>query len=285
LADQETRNAPPSLPQRSGIVKCVKEIRRQLQRRRAKKMQENATDRAARSTARATWAIAILTAATIGVALSQYVIFGRQLDVMENDKRPWIRVTLSLSKPVLLTEWSKQRGINVPLNFALKNYGQVPAININVSPSIIVHPGNPRRAELDAPQKTTCEAARIESDKNPIGGIAIFPNEAESIESNIATNVREAFTAESPVLFAVLGCVDYTYGNGRHGQTGFRFVLGKGAEGQVLGLPFIEGAPVQSYDIPEDLIKSGYPSDPPKIAAIPASNVYFKPADSGNYAK
>jgi hypothetical protein len=51
------------------------------------------------------------------------------------------------------------------------------------------------------------------------------------------------------------------------------------------GVPFVEGKPVEGYDIPDDVIKKGFPASPPKEARIPISDIYFKPADSGNYAK
>jgi hypothetical protein len=58
-----------------------------FQTSRAERNKRPVMDRAAESTARATWIIALLTIATIAVGISQYVIFGRQLDVMENQLR------------------------------------------------------------------------------------------------------------------------------------------------------------------------------------------------------
>jgi len=59
-------------------------IKNWLQAKCAEKKKQNLTDRAAKSTARATWAIAALTLVTIGVGISQYVIFSRQLDEMRS---------------------------------------------------------------------------------------------------------------------------------------------------------------------------------------------------------
>jgi hypothetical protein len=79
----EPHNPPPPQTQPNWIVRRVQEIKGYLQERRAKKKKQNPVDRAATSTARATWAIAVLTAVTIGVGWSQYRIFDRQLTVMQ----------------------------------------------------------------------------------------------------------------------------------------------------------------------------------------------------------
>jgi len=64
---------------------------------RTKNEKERAENRSANWTAWATVAIAILTAVTIGVGISQYIIFDRQLGVMQGqltemqaEQRPWI---------------------------------------------------------------------------------------------------------------------------------------------------------------------------------------------------
>lgn len=286
MTNQEESNAPanPSeQPNPSWVARTVQRIKRYLQDRRTKQEKENPQDRAARSTARATWAIAVLTAVTICVGVSQYIIFGRQLDVMENDKRPWIKADVSIPAYVLTTEWEGSRGINFPLKFLLRNFGQVPAVNVRIYQTVAVHPGNILREQLSAPQKEICDSASSKSDKNPIGGIAIFPNETEVIETGNGLSGGGLYKDGKPVLFAVLGCVDYTYGDGRHGQTGFRFMLGKDVGGMVSGVPYVEGLPLQSNVITEDDIKNG--ADPVKGAKIPIEELYFKPADSGNYAK
>jgi hypothetical protein len=288
LTDQETSNIPDSptaKPQPKWIARCIQRGKNYLRERGTKKQQETAQDRASRRTADATIWIAILTAVTVGVGISQYVIFGRQLDVMENDKRPWLSAEISIPAYVVVTEWEKSRGIDVPLRFSLKNYGQQPAINVRVYPRVALHPGNPRREELSIIQKGICDSAGAESDKNPIGGIAVFPTETEVVETGSSISGDAIYKNGEATLFALLGCVDYTYGNGKHGQTGFRFMIGQDVGGLVWGVPFVEGKPVEGYDIPDDVIKKGFPASPPKEARIPISDIYFKPADSGNYAK
>ena len=147
---------------------------------------------------------------------------------------------------------------------------------------MVVHPGNARRGELAAPQKKTCEEGGIDSDKNPIGGITIFPNETGTIELGSGAS---GFENGQSALFSLLGCVIYNYGSGAHGQTGFRYMLGKVQDGKVWGVPFTEGPPSEPYSPGEELLKSGFPKDPPKVARIPIGELYFKPEDGGNYAK
>ena len=78
---------PPSRPDKpTWLIRTVRQLQRYRYERRAQKSKESPADRAARSTARATWAIAVLTAVTIAVGVSQYVIFGRQLDEMRKTR-------------------------------------------------------------------------------------------------------------------------------------------------------------------------------------------------------
>ena len=70
----------------SRIARSVSAIQSYLKKRRSEKKQQTAADRAARSTARATWFIAFLTLATICVGVSQYLIFSRQLDEMRRTR-------------------------------------------------------------------------------------------------------------------------------------------------------------------------------------------------------
>jgi hypothetical protein len=85
LADQDSSNDPGTrsvISPRPGWL--IQGIKHKFHERRTKNNQQNSVDRAATSTARATWAIAVLTAVTIGVGWSQYRIFDRQLTVMQD---------------------------------------------------------------------------------------------------------------------------------------------------------------------------------------------------------
>ena len=84
MADEGSRDqTPPRGGEKPNwIARGVGAVQRQLEKRRAEKKQQSPADRAARSTARATWFIALLTVATIIVGYSQFVIYKRQLDEM-----------------------------------------------------------------------------------------------------------------------------------------------------------------------------------------------------------
>jgi hypothetical protein len=85
LANEDGGNQPDSpgdRPKPNRIARRVSEFKRYRDKRRAEKYHESATDKASRSTSRATWAIAVFTLATIGVGISQYIIFSRQLNEM-----------------------------------------------------------------------------------------------------------------------------------------------------------------------------------------------------------
>jgi hypothetical protein len=162
-----------------------------------------------------------------------------QLDLMENDKRPWIENKVSIVYPIRFTEWNGHKGINIRLKLNLKNHGQTPAINVKTTAYIGPHPGNDKRNEMDNHQKLICNSLKEQSDENHISGIAIFPNEFATIESG--SGRYEVYDVDNTVFFIVYGCIDYTYGNARHGETGFRMILGKEGKPFILGIPFVTG--------------------------------------------
>jgi hypothetical protein len=228
-------------------------------------------------TAFATLILALATAYLAWVA-------DRQVGIMEADKRPWIKVTVTFAKPPRLTDWGGQKGIDVSLHFDLKNYGDSPAVNLRIESPIIVHPGNPRRSELNVPQKDACDRARAAADENPIGSVAVFPGESISVEQDSGRS--GIYKTNEPVLFSILGCADYTYAGNRHGQTGFRMMLGHVTEGQIFGIPFVEGS-LQPYKEPisPDLLAHGYPAVPPKITVLQPSDFILRADDGGNYTR
>jgi hypothetical protein len=147
------------------------------------------------------------------------------------------------------------------------------------------HPGNDKLKDVLSQQEVVCTNAIEEADRDPTGGVAIFPSEPATLIGSANLSGGDLYKGGQEIRWAIFGCVDYTYGNRKHGQTGFNFVLGKNIAGMVRGLPFVEGKPIDIEPPSEDLIKGGFPKDAPKEASIPASEAWFMPADSGNYAK
>jgi hypothetical protein len=112
--------------------------------------QKNSVSRAATSTARATWAIVILTAVTIGVSLSQYRIFDRQLTVMqgqldalERDERPYVWITDKLLQP----QFHPAGGTDLPIGqivwtWEFTNFGNGRAIGLSSKDYIRMGPNS-----------------------------------------------------------------------------------------------------------------------------------------------
>jgi hypothetical protein len=134
------------------------------------------------------------------------------------------------------------------------------------------------------PQEKTCEATWVEAVKNPVGGIAIFPNGVDSIQQG--SGLSGIYKTNDSILFAVIGCVVYTFAETEKGETGFRMLLGRNVENHINGLPFVEGPP-EPYEQPisPELLATGYPAKPPNVGLLQPSEFVFRPEDEGNYAK
>jgi hypothetical protein len=237
------------------------------------------------------WVEVFLTVVLICVGCLQYRVYTRQAGIMEMqthiskiDKRPWVRSTVTIAPPLRFSDWDNQKSITASLHVDLKNYGESPAVNVRVGAQIVRHPGNQKRSELSAPQEETCERARIEAAKNPVGGIAIFPNDPDFIESN--SGLPSIYNSGEPILFAIVGCVVYTFAETERGETGFRMMLGRVSKNKIVGLPFIEGPPEPYIEpIPSELLAKGFPTNPPKIGLMQPNDFILRPEDEGNYAK
>lgn len=120
------QNQPIQNPNDNRHSRSPEIIKRFFEKRRADKAKESPPDKAARSTANATWVIAFLTLVMISVTISQYVIFSRQLNVMqgqlgamEADRRPWIKI-----EPEVIANIDFTRGFTIiPIKFYLTNIG------------------------------------------------------------------------------------------------------------------------------------------------------------------
>jgi hypothetical protein len=239
-----------------------------------------------------------LTFALFVVAAFQLCTYRRQADIMDkqaaisNDQlafqesvsRAWIRANVALDGPVIFTEWAKDKFINLQLSFDVKNFGQVPAVNIRILTAIDRADGTDREQRLKKLQESMCKSARDVADSDQVGGNVAFPSEPITIKSGSGTG--GLYRDGNPGALAVVGCIDYTFANSMHGQTGFRKILGR-VEGKiVVGIPFVSGQPdTNAPPIPQDLLAKGYPSDPAKYARVPTDGLYFEDFEGGNYAK
>ena len=244
------------------------------------------------------WVEILLTLALLTVGGSQAYIYWRQAEIMgtqtsvyksqlafqESVSRAWVRANVTLSGPIVFTEWANDRFINLQLSFDLKNFGQVPAINIRILTAIDRMSGSDREVRLKRLQDSICKSARETADGDPVGGQVAFPNEPITIKSGSGTG--GLYRNGDPGALAIIGCIDYTFADNQHGQTGFRKILGRVENKLVVGIPFVSGDPQPDQPpIPPELLAQGFPSSPAKYAKVPVDGLYFEGADGGNYAK
>jgi hypothetical protein len=219
-----------------------------------------------------------LTLKTDSTAQNAVMMSGNQLKVMEDQGRPWIEANASLSDPVTFSHWGNGRTILVRLNLFIKNFGDIPAVNVHISVPQIISYEDARRTTgiFRHPQEDSCSELTDSDDKNPIGGIAIFPSETKTI--SVAAYSWPGFPDGKPDWFYVIGCVDYTYRNGLHGQTGFRYRLSYKTNNLLVGIPFVEGAPLKNWD--------NAMGPAPLEAEMDSAGMFFSPdPDEGNYAR
>ena len=177
----------------------------------------------------------LLALATFLVALESH----QQLTVMQIDQRPWVSVT-PVAK-VTLADWNGDKSIDVHLSFTLHNYGRLPAQELRIEPMITQRPDNAHLDDLDKPQDDLCSTAM----RAPISqrlSTTVFPGRDATAET--AISVGRQYLYVNSVLYEVYGCIDYIYSDGAHGQTLFRYMLGKidHREGIWMGLPFKMGS-------------------------------------------
>jgi hypothetical protein len=119
-------------------------------------------------------ALGSISAAVIGCW--QWSVMKGQLDVMRDQNRPWIRAQITFARPLIFTDWAKQKALFVSLKFDLKNFGDIPARNIRISTFVSAHPGTAKKQQLDDWEAAACKNAREMADSDKIGGVASFPN-------------------------------------------------------------------------------------------------------------
>jgi hypothetical protein len=235
---------------------------------------------------------AILTCGILIVSFGQYTVYRRQAAIMATQThisniqgRPWIKVVPTIAGPLRFSDWNHSKSIDVPVHFGLNNYGPSPAVAVRIRARLVRHPGNPKRSELSGPQEETCNEIR-RADPEANGTVDIVPSQPaeESIEQELG--LGGIYKTDEPILFAVVGCAVYTFAETERGETGFRMVLGRVLEHQIVGLPFVEGPP-EPYRHPpsRELLAQGYPAAPPNVGLMQADEVIFRSEDEGNYAK
>jgi len=158
----------------------------------------------------------------------------RQIGIMENDQRPWIKVETEIAGPF---DFHAGGLANLPLRFTLTNVGKSPAFNIRLGAwGYLIFPGH---NDPHKEQAQRCEWLRGQPLDNPARGSTLFPGDRVPWDQ-----LGGAFTSgigftQDEILKGVVeenglgrlnisffGCADYVFGaSRRHHQTGFIYNL------------------------------------------------------------
>lgn len=194
MTDRDGANdsATPRQPKKpTWISRSIGGIEGYRKKRRTEKYHESAADWASRSTARATWMIAALTATTIGVGVSQYIIFSRQLTAMEYDQRPWIGLGFAGYPP------------DSPFQIQFVNGGKSPAFNVSIKANVWAHNDS---AEPIVPHAKCTLDCRV-------SGIEMLPSVPYQF-------ILLRLPSGADIPGAIVARVDYTDSEGRPHKTG-----------------------------------------------------------------
>ncbi len=219
-----------------------------------------ATDKMARYTK---WLVAA-TVASVATAVLTLWVLHNQLSAMQSEQRPWVRVSVNPTK-LILTIWKEEQFINLNYDIAVKDFGRIPARNINPAAILAIRTSDARAHELDLLQRQMCAQAEDTAKRDPIGRITIFPEDPDIVSSGSGSPWE-------PSYFYLVGCIDFTYGDGLHGKTAFRYILGTVKDSLFASIPFPKNSGVadQGGAVYWD---------------IPLTSVTFKRDDIGNYVE
>jgi hypothetical protein len=217
------------------------------------------------------WLVAwtcMLFIATIGNAIilkhtddkigAQAKIAGRQLDAMEADQRPWLKVSIGVKQFF----FQENKDVFIWLDIKLKNIGKSPARNIQSSFMLI--PTNVENLLHSLMyEKKQCElAAAAAADPTQFRGHFLFPGEEDPLASrNIELAAKDYLpvlpSGATKVTFTVVGCYNYSFSGDetRHGHTGFSYGIIKAGGG----------------DINFDIIPGAIPPNNMRVTKVPFS--------------
>ncbi len=236
---------------RNCISRWVSDLQRCFHKYRANNEKLAPADRAANSTARATWAIAVLTVATIIVGVFQYHTFDHQLTVMQGqldaavaDQRAWLKISAS---PISLTFNANSGAATVQYGLRVTNVGHSVAVGVRVEVKAIAIPFDNVFSALSQNQESFCAESiankATENMDNQNMGITLFPGEnypQEDVFYGGSTTFTRSEILDSALIDVnsgqkidsfvpyLIGCVTYRLSltNKRH-QTGFIYQISR----------------------------------------------------------
>jgi hypothetical protein len=238
---------------------------------RAEDNSDSLTARATRNLTLVTLALVIVNIGYIIVSAGQLGIMKGQLGTMQVDQRPWVSATPAIDE-VLMADWNRQKSVSVKLKFSLHNYGRLPAQDFNFNWMIAPWPGNAHHGNLDDPQEKLCADAQRATTTRRQKTTTVFPDRDTTVEDNLT--VGGQFVGVTEVIYSIYGCIDYTYSSGQHGQTLFRYTLGKVEHDIWVGLPFKHGPRIANAPVGLTM------------ATVPRKDYYFEvDPDGGNFVR
>lgn len=192
-------------------------------------------------------------------------------------ERPWLDVTPEIFQGVHFSTFFDQRHVFIPIRCNIVNSGGSPARNVTCRIRIDSAPyvmDNQFRADVEARLDMLCKDTAEFATNNPRSGISIFNKTNPITISQGAESIDARYFTKESTIYIVQGCVDYTYANDEHGQTTFRYLVGKfGVDKTLHGIPFIVGSRVEG--VPGNLHR----------AVLDAKNINLVRIDGGNYAR
>lgn len=213
----------------------------------------------------------------LGEMKSASTLMKGQLDEMVSDKRPWLGVIPEIYQRIDFSTWFDHHHTFMPIKCNIVNYGESPARNVFCRVRIDSVPyvmDNKIHDDNDARLSALCNDTTLFSKNNIQSGIPIFQKMNPVPIFSGAENIDGRYFAMESTIYIVQGCVDYTYSANEHGQTTFRYLVGKfGTDKTLHGIPFIKGSLVDGVD--GNL----------RRAFLDAKNIDFVKTDGGNYAK
>src|ERR1700732_824511 len=154
----------------------------------------------------------------------------RQLDAMEADQRPWIKIGPTIAGPLSFHE--PAGFADMPIRFMLTNGGHSPAFNVQLTAWSFLLSLN--HHDLETEWKERCENFKRTPLDNPARGMILFPSDqlpwSQSGIGLLPADINKYTIDEGGkkgLDVWIYGCADYVFGEPQaHHQTGFVYSLG-----------------------------------------------------------
>jgi hypothetical protein len=269
--ESQKRHRPPK---KASVVRVLRALKRRYHtRNRGDQKDYKANER---MLARWTRNVGLFTLALVFIGIITAVIFKRQLDTMQSqldameaDQRPWLRPILQ----IVGFRFTDTGDAEITYSANFKNVGKSPAQNIRSRIAGAVMTEKTAIRSIDE-EREQCKLAARDSAAGVLPGIFLFPGEdapeliggrgAGRAYVSAAEFVKGWPTSRS-LVFKLIGCFDYSFSsreNGRHGQTGFAYIISIKApdgSGHLTGfVPSVGDMPIDQVSFEPDPFSGGF---------------------------